>query len=293
VAGARGDVTPLLAFCAVVLGALALVQLGAGLTEAARTRAAGLASAIAEAVDSLLKLGREGREPGAVERRRLLLLGAGASFAAGTVLVGPVFGALFALSAPVIVSRTLRARRLAYRRAVERAAPAIATALADALAGGHSLRAALAEAGSGVGGAGGAELHRTAAALGAGERTEAALEALRRRCPSAALDVIVAASLVHRRSGGDLAGLLRELARSFEDEQRVAAEARVATAQARFTGLVVVLLPAGGALLAELAAPGFLAGLVGGPLTAWLVGLALGLQVAAAVLIRRIGRVVA
>ena len=66
---------------------------------------------------------------------------------------------------------------------------------------------------------------------------------------------------------------------------------RAATAQARFTGLVVILLPLGGALLAELASPGFIAGLWSSFLTAWLVGLALAMQVVAAVLIRRLGRV--
>ena len=285
--------TPVLAFCAAGLGVAAVAQLASGFADTLGSQTAGVVRAVAAAVDALLRLGREGREPGAVERRRLLVLGALASLAVGTLVLGPAAGVLLALGAPGLVGRALRARRLAYRRAVERGAPAIATAVADALAGGHSLRAALAEAATGVGGAGGAELRRVAAALAAGQRTEAALEALRLRCPSPALDAIVAAALVHRRSGGNLAGLLRDLARSFEDEQRVAAEARVATAQARFTGLVVVLLPAGGALLAELAAPGFLAGLVSSPLTAWLVGLAVALQVAAAFLIRRIGRVAA
>ena len=68
-------------------------------------------------------------------------------------------------------------------------------------------------------------------------------------------------------------------------------EVRAATAQARFTGLLVVLLPLGGALLAELASPGFLAGLASSLLTAWLVGCALALQVVAGVLIHRLGRV--
>ena len=66
---------------------------------------------------------------------------------------------------------------------------------------------------------------------------------------------------------------------------------RSATAQARFTGVVVVLLPMGGALLAELASPGFIAGLWSSLLTAWLVGIALVLQIVAAVAIRRLGRV--
>ena len=53
----------------------------------------------------------------------------------------------------------------------------------------------------------------------------------------------------------------------------------------------MVLLPLGGAALAELASPGYLRGLAASFLTAWLAGIALVLQVVAAVLIRRFGRV--
>ena len=50
-------------------------------------------------------------------------------------------------------------------------------------------------------------------------------------------------------------------------------------------------MPVGGAILAELASPGYVRGLLGSFLTAWLAGIAVILQVAAAVLIRRFGRV--
>ena len=242
------------------------------------------------AIEALLRLGREGREPGAVERRRLLMCGAIAALCGGTLLAGPV-GAFVSLAAPLAVSRALQARRKAYRLAVDRGAPAIALAIADALSGGRSLHGALLDAPATVGGAAGAELRRVSAELAAGQPTDAALEALRVRCSSPAIDAIVAASLVQRRSGGNLAGLLRRLARSFEDHQRLVDEVRVATAQARFTGVLVVALPLGGAVLAELASPGLVSGLARSALTAWLVGLALALQAGAAVLIRRLGRV--
>jgi tight adherence protein B len=281
--------TALYAFGACALGLLAVLQLAPALGRPALDRGADAARAMSGSVDSLLRLGREGREPGALERRRLLGCGAAAALCTGVVVSGPTLGGALALAAPTAVSRALRARRLAYRRAVERDAPAIARALADALGGGHSLRGALTEVAAGLGGAGGAELRRVAAELRAGETTEHALERLRARAASPPLDVLVAAALVHRRSGGDLAGLLRDLARAFEDQQRLVDEVRVATAQARFTGLIVVLLPLAGALLAELASPGFLAGLAADPMTAWLVGMALALQVGAALVIRRIG----
>jgi tight adherence protein B len=164
-------------------------------------------------------------------------------------------------------------------------------ALADALGAGHSLRGALVEAAQGLTGPAGHELRRVVAELGAGATTEDALEALRRRVVSPRLDTVVTACLVQRRAGGDLSRLLRECADAFGDQARLEDEVRSATAQARFTGLVVVLLPVGGALLAELAAPGFLAGLLGSFLTAWLVGIAVALQLMGAVAIRRLGRV--
>ena len=276
-----------LAFAAATLAVLAAVELA----PLAARRAASRTGAVAGAVDAMLRLGREGREPGAVERRRLLALGALAALAGGTVVLGPRAGMAVGVAAPLAVGRVLQARRLAYRRAVGEAAPQLALALADALSGGHSLRGALYEASKGLRGPAGAELRRVTAELEAGQTSEAALEGLRRRIASPSLDAIVAAALVHRRSGGDLGGLLRRLARGFEDQRRVEDEVRAATAQARFTGLLVVVLPLGGALLAELASPGFLSGIASSFLTAWLVGIALVLQLVAAVLIRRLGRV--
>ena len=130
-----------------------------------------------------------------------------------------------------------------------------------------------------------------AGALAAGARTDAALEGMSRRVRSHRVGTLVAACLLQRRAGGDLARLLRDCAATFEQHTRLEGEVRSATAQARFTGLLVVVLPLGGALLAELASPGFLAELWSSFLTAWLVGIALGLQLLAAVLIRRLGRV--
>jgi tight adherence protein B len=211
---------------------------------------------------------------------------------ASALLVSPLAGLALGAAAPWAASRALRARRERHRQAVDAGAAAIAVALADALGGGHSLRGAVAEAArGGVPGAAGRELRRLAGELALGSRTDDALEALRLRVGSERIDTLVAACLLQRRAGGDLARLLRECADSFEDQTRLLHEARAATAQARFTGLVVVLLPLGGALLAELASPGYVRSLSGSFLTLWLGGLALVLQVVAAVAIRRLARV--
>jgi tight adherence protein B len=255
------------------------------------TRGTVLARALAGLVDVVVTLGREGRAPGAAERRRLLLAGSALAFGTGWAAIGPLAGAALAAGGPWLVARLLRARRERFRRAVDAGVPALALAVADALAGGHSLRGALAEATRSVAGAAGHELDRACAELAVGAPTDDALEAMRARVRSPRLDTVVAACLLQRRAGGDLARLLRESARSMEEQARLEGELRAATAQARFTGLLVVALPLGGAVLAELASPGLISGLGSSFLTAWLVGIALFLQMLAALTIRRLGRV--
>ncbi len=281
----------ILTFLAAAAGLGACAELGARLPAAVAGRGPRIARGLAGLVDVLVRLGREGRAPGAAERRRLLLAGAVGAFVAGTALAGPVPGLALAAAGPWAVARVLAARRRRYRRAVDAGVAQMALALADALSGGHSLRGAIAEAAGGVDGAAGHELRRAAGELAAGATTDEALEAMRSRAPSARLDALVAACLLQRRAGGDLARLLRENARAMEDQSRLEDEVGAATAQARFTGLIVVMLPLGGGLLAELASPGWFAGLWSTFLTAWLVGIAVVLQVAAAVLMRRLGRV--
>jgi tight adherence protein B len=270
-----------------VLGALELVRPALVPIRLGGPRVLRAAAALAEA---LARQGREGRDPGAVERRRLLVTGAAVAFCAGTALAGPPAGLALAAAGPWAVSRVLRARRDRYRRAVDAGCAQMAVSVADAIGGGHSLRSALCEAAPSLGGAAGHELRRAAAELAAGARTDEALRSMRMRAGSERVDVFVAACVLQRRAGGDLARLLRDCAGAMEEQRRLEGELRAATAQARFTGALVLLLPMGGALLAELASPGWLAGLAGSFLTAWLVGLALGLQVLAAFLIHRLGR---
>jgi len=150
------------------------------------------------------------------------------------------------------------------------------------------VRGAIAAAAAGVPGPAGHELGRAARALALGEPAAAVLERLRRRAAGPAWDTLVAGILLQRDAGGDLAGLLRDLAASLEAAARADADARAATAQARFTARLVLGLPLGAALLAELASPGFAASLLAEPAPAALVAAAAGLQVLAVLAIRRL-----
>ncbi|MDX6668150.1 MAG: tight adherence protein [Solirubrobacteraceae bacterium] len=280
-----------LAFASAALGVAGAADLAREGATAARQRAPRLVAGATALVDALLRAGREGRDPGAAERRRMLAAGAAAALVAGSLVGGPLLGVACAAAGPIVVARMLRSARERYRRSVDAGSAAMATALADALSGGHSLRGAVMEAAGGLDGAAGQELRRVAGELALGARTEHALEAMRGRVRSHGVDTIVAAALLQRGAGGDLARLLRDSARALEDHARLEHDARAATAQARFTGLIVVLMPLGAMLLAELASPGYVMRLAGSFLTAWLGGLALVMQAVAAVLIRRMGRV--
>ena len=276
-----------LAFAAAALGVAALWDALAAAEALALTRALGRLAA------PLARLRRDGREPSAPERRRLALVAAPGLLAAGWLLGEPLAGAALAAGGPWALAALLRHRRRRRRAELARAVPAIARAIADALGAGHAIPRALAEAGDGTAGAAGAELRAVADALALGEPLDAALARLCEHARSRSYDVLAAAILLQRDAGGDLAALLRQLAAASEETLRLAGDARTATAQARFTGLVVALLPAGAGALAELASPGALTGLLRVPLAAWLAGFALLLQLGALVAIRRLARVTA
>jgi tight adherence protein B len=269
---------------------------GAGGLAAVAVREAALATPVAgrwlaAALEPLRRAGSEGYSPTDLERRRLAIVGTLVMLAAGLVILGPGPAPLLAAAGPVAAASTIARRRAGYRRAVDRGLPEVAVAVADALAGGRSARAALAAAAASLEGPPATEMQRVRTELALGAPTREALEGLRRRVASARVDSFAAALLSQQLAGGDLATLLRRFAAAAADRDRAEADARSATAQARFTGLLVVAMPVGAALLAELLEPGFVGGLLSNPAAAMLLALASGLQLAGFAAIRRLSRV--
>ena len=244
------------------------------------------------AVEPLRRAGREGYAPSTGERRRLAALGAVAAILAGWLLGGLEVALPLSVAGPALAAWAISSRRRRYRAAVERSLPEVATAVADSLAAGRSLRASLPAAATYLDGPPAAELTRLGAELDLGAGTAEAVAAWRARMRSERVDAFAAALLSQRLAGGDLAGLLRRFAAGAAERDRVAEDAKSATAQARFTGLLVVAMPTGGALFAELVQPGFLAKLLASPASAVLLAMAAGLQVIGFVAIRRLSRVV-
>ena len=229
-----------------------------------------------------------------LERRRLAVLGAGAAVARRLVPRRRRSLALpLAVAGPAATAWAISTRRRRYR----------AGGRARAAGGGDGDRRLARAPGArcaprcrrrprSLDGPPAAELARLGAELDLGAPTAEAVAAWRRRMRSERVDAFAAALLSQRLAGGDLAGLLRRFAAGAAERDRVAEDARSATAQARFTGLLVVAMPTGGALFAELIQPGLHRQAARLAAAAVMLALAAALQVAGFLAIRRISRVV-
>jgi tight adherence protein B len=222
--------------------------------------------------------------------RRVRVAGALAGALAGTATFGMRGGLVLAATGAWLAPHIGTARRRRRGRRLDEGAATAARAIADAVASGASLRASVAVAAHRLTGPMAEELGRTAWELEMGARTDAALDRLRSRSNSRAVGLIVAAMLVQRRCGGDLARVLRDVAVALEQDRQVIEEADAATAQARFTAIVVVALPACGVGLGALASPGLPGRMAGSPLGAGLLIASLALQLSGVLLIRRLSR---
>lgn len=265
----------------------ALGRLGARL----RGVGAGGARLLEEVLAPLRRAGAEGRDATRRERRRLRVAFAAGSLVLGLALLAPLPAVALATVAAAVAPRALVWRRERFTRMLGEGVGAAATRIADALASGHTTRAAIAISAGELTGPIGHELSRLAADLELGATTDSALAALRARAHSRRVDLLVAAIRLGRRSGGNLAALLRDVAAAAEDQTRLEAEAHAETAQARFTSTVVLAMPFCVLVLGELAAPGTIARLTGSALGLWLLGCAAAMQAGGAVLVRRLARV--
>jgi tight adherence protein B len=250
----------------------------------------GAARWVRSAIEPLGRAGREGYAPSTLERRRLAALGAVGALLAGLALAGPLPALALAVAGPGLAGWGLSQRRARYRRSVERSLPEIANAVADSLSAGRSLRASLSASATSLDGPPAAEMARAGAELELGTPTTEVLDALRGRLRSSRVDALCAALISQQLAGGDLAGLLRRFAEGAVERDRASDDARAATAQARFTGLLVVAMPSGAALFAELIAPGFVSRIASSSTALVLLVLAAVLQGAGFAAIRRFSR---
>lgn len=264
---------------AVLVAAAAGALAGAGLTD--------LAPDAAPVARRALRRVRTGATtPGRLDP----LVPAGAVLAVVLLVAGAAGSALVVGLGPATCRAVVEARRARRRRLVGLGAPLVARAVADALDAGHGVRRAIGEASraSGLGGPAADELRRVAARLEAGDPLAAALDAWRARTDEPAHRTLVAGLLLHGEAGGELADVLRDQATALERARRATAEAESAIVQSRAAARIVGGLPAVVMVGSVVLAPDTVRQVTGTPLGALLVVVAVLLQVAAVVAVRRL-----
>jgi tight adherence protein B len=115
-----------------------------------------------------------------------------------------------------------------------------------------------------------------------------ALMNLARRIDSAELRMFVTAVILQRETGGNLVEILENAAHIIRERFRILGEVRAMTAQQRFSGLVLTLLPVGLAAFFMVAAPDYMRTLVTDPWGKYLIVGALSLQLIGYLVIRKI-----
>lgn len=121
-----------------------------------------------------------------------------------------------------------------------------------------------------------------------GMALEDALRAFAQRIPLLDARFFVTAVLTQHEAGGNLAEILDNLASVIRDRFRVKRQVRVITAHARITGWVLAGLPPSLAVVFMVTSPNHMMTLINDPLGVQMVILALALQVAGTLIIRRL-----
>ena len=118
-----------------------------------------------------------------------------------------------------------------------------------------------------------------------------AMLTLRSRTPVPDLQFLVAAILVQKETGGNLAHILDKTSRMIRERMRVTGEMRIRTAQGRVTGWVLCLLPFGMFIGMNVLQPGYGRVLFENPLGRKMLTWAAILMALGVFVIRRIVRV--
>ncbi|MHC4106243.1 MAG: type II secretion system F family protein, partial [Planctomycetota bacterium] len=124
----------------------------------------------------------------------------------------------------------------------------------------------------------GVEFRKTFEEINLGLSLRDALLNLSNRIDSIDLKLFVTAVLIQRESGGNLNEILFKISTTTRERFKLAGQIRVFTAQARFSGLILGLLPMTFGLIVSLFSPDYIMTLFREPAGHWLLGISIVLQ---------------
>ena len=173
-----------------------------------------------------------------------VLFAAGGALLVGLVTRAPVavpIGAALGFSFPFLVLRIKRGRRL---RAFEEEFPEALDLIARALKAGHAFATGLKMAADELQEPVGPEFRKTFDEQNVGLPLKDALENLTLRIPLLDVRFFATAVMIQRETGGNLAEILENLGHVVRERFKILRQVRVYTAHGRFTGYVLLALPA-------------------------------------------------
>jgi tight adherence protein B len=176
-------------------------------------------------------------------------------FIAGLFVHLPFAGPVSLLVGAFLPTLWLRRRRTVRLRHFEEQFPEALDMLSRAMRAGHAFQTALGTAGEEMAPPVGEELKKVFDRQNFGLPLNDALKELTERVPLVDVKFFVTAVAIQRESGGNLAEILDNLAHVVRERFKVQRQVRTHTAHGRFTGFVLLALPAGLAIALSFIAP--------------------------------------
>ena len=102
------------------------------------------------------------------------------------------------------------------------------------------------------------EFRRMLREINLGYPVEQALDGLAERVPSEDLDLVITVIKIHRQIGGNLAEILDKIVHTIRERIRIKGEISTLTAQGKFQGIILTLLPPGMAIIIYIMNPGYM-----------------------------------
>ena len=182
--------------------------------------------------------------------------------------IGPVAVWLFA-------GMYLRFRQGRRRRAFERQLGDTLILLANALKAGYSFAQALSTVSKSAGPPIGEEFARATREVALGITVDDALDHMVQRNNSEDFDLMVTAVQIQRVAGGNLAEILDTIAFTIRERVRIQGEIRTLTAQARFSGIIITILPIALAVILSFISPDYFSPMIHQPRGLLMLGIGL------------------
>jgi tight adherence protein B len=179
-------------------------------------------------------------------------------------------------------------RRTVRLRTFEEQFPEALDLLSRAMRAGHAFQTALGTAADELPAPVGIELKKVFEQQNFGLPLQDALNELAARIPILDVKFFVTAIAIQRESGGNLAEILDNLAHVVRERFKIQRQVRTHTAHGRFTGFVLLALPAGLAIALSFISPGHIQLLVSEPMGRMMIGIAIVMQTVGFIWIRQV-----